>query len=78
MRPQIHANTLYICLKIADPRTHQQLGIEEDNIFTYGKYYLLLENAAYEVGANHCDIELLCYIWQAIAGPIDAILITHC
>ncbi len=48
----------------------QQLCIEEDNIFTYGKYYLLLWNTAYKVGANHCNIELLCYVWHAFAGPI--------
>ncbi len=23
------------------------------------------------MGANHCDKELLCYIWKAIAGPIQ-------
>ncbi len=70
MRPQIHANMHYICLTINDPRTCQQLCIEEDNIFIYSKYYHLLWNAAYEVEANHCDIQLLCYIWHAIAGPI--------
>ncbi len=70
MRPWIHANAIYICLTIADPRMCQQLCILEDNIFTYGKCYLLLWNAAYKVGANHSDIELLCYIWHAIAGPI--------
>jgi hypothetical protein len=62
MRPRIYANALYICSKIVDPRTQQQLHIEEDNIFTYSKYSLFLWNAAYEVGANHFDIELLCYI----------------
>ncbi len=70
MRPHIHANTIYICSTIADPRTHQQLCIKEDNIFCYDKYYLLLWYAAYKVGVNHCDIELLCYVWHAIAGPI--------
>jgi hypothetical protein len=70
-RPWIHANTIYICSTIADPRMHQQLLIEKDNIFTYSIYYLLLWNTAYEVGTNHCDIELLCYIWHAIAEPIQ-------
>ncbi len=70
MRPRIHTNALHICSTIADQWMHQELCIEEDNIFTYSKYYLLLQNAAYEVGVNHCDKELLCYIWQPIAGPI--------
>jgi hypothetical protein len=29
MRAQIHANTFYICSKIADQRSHQGLNLEE-------------------------------------------------
>jgi hypothetical protein len=64
----------------------QELKLDNHDHFTYGAYYKLLWNAVCDIGISptpwqtgklpqspsdkECDKELLCYIWQTIAGPI--------
>jgi hypothetical protein len=90
MRPRIHTNALHICSTIADQWMHQELCIEEDNIFTYSKYYLLLQNAAYEVGVNHwqrafvlhlatnCRTYLMVYWWPTVRVLVSQHLLHSC
>jgi hypothetical protein len=62
------------------------LKLDDNDLFTYGAYYKLLRNTIREVGVSptpqqagkymqssskkECAKELLCYVWQMIAGPI--------
>jgi hypothetical protein len=62
------------------------LKLDDNDLFTYGAYHKLLWNAVCEIGvsptpqqtgklaqspsAKEHDKELLCYVWQMIAGPI--------
>jgi hypothetical protein len=57
-------------LKNYQPKVMSGIKHRRHNIFTYFKYNQLLQNTAYEVGTNHHNKEMLCYIWQMSAGPI--------
>jgi hypothetical protein len=46
------------------------LGLDDNRMFTYHRYYHLLWNAVHEVGTNHGDIEFVCYVWHMIVRPI--------
>jgi hypothetical protein len=71
--PRIHTNAIYNCLTVANPRTYHA-----NNYASRKTTYLLTVNILSSSGMLPmrwepiiaCDIELFCYIWHAIAGPI--------